>query len=304
MYSLRAALFAGMFASISLLLLSQALVKLCTREGTKKQVASAVCALAALAESHSPSSSSSSSSHSPARAAAVAALREVASARSLAVSNARLASNLAALATFARHFPREFHRHEEKAVAFASARVMGSVGSRDGNADMAATEEPAAGGASGTKLHKGKKRARTGIGSGADSSSSTACQILCASMELLCNCLLAAGAGRDVRVDTSNATPGSADGREAQLLEAVFALLETGGQPAGHATMSVEDRAELRLVGARCVARLCLLSGRVRVSWPLGQAEAFAKSSSNFCSQNLTHRSWRKASSASLLCFI
>lgn len=242
-------------------------MKLCTKEGTPAQVSAAVGALASLADLHRTTptntggdrSSPASSSLSPstiaaaaaARSAAVDALRQVASARSLSVSNARAASNVSALAAFACHFPKEFARHEGKAFAFASARVTGEGGGGDGAGE---DEVEGSGGVKGSK-GKGKKRSRAGV-------ISPSCQTLCASMGLLCNCLLASAAAA---VAAQGGGGGGAAGREEELLKAVFGLLDAGGQPAGEEVMSAEERAELRLAGARCVARLCMLSGRVRV---------------------------------------
>lgn len=224
-------------------------MKLCSKEGTPAQASAAVFALAALADS-SPSSSRCSS---PAvRSAAVDALRQVSSARSLNLSNPRAAANVSALAAFSRCFPKEFARHESKAWAFAAARVNGGAGGGGGDGGDGSDEDDDVGdggGGRGKKNAKGKKRSRAG-------EISPACQTLCASMELLCNCLLA-----------SPSSAATATGRkEEELLKDVFVLLEAGGQPAGEEAMSGQEGAEIRLAGARCVARLCMLSGRVRVS--------------------------------------
>lgn len=231
-------------------------MKLCSREGTPAQASAAVSALAALADS-SPSSSHCSS---PAvRSAVVDALRQVSSARSLKISNSRAAANVSALAAFSRCFPKEFARHESKAWAFAAARVNGGAAAGDSGAgdggDGSDDDDGDGGGGGGKKSAKGKKRGRAG-------EISPACQTLCASMELLCNCLLASS--------SSAATTAAAGGKEEELLKAVFVLLEAGGQPAGEEAMSALEAAEIRLAGARCVARLCMFSGRVRVSGMCG----------------------------------
>lgn len=227
-------------------------MRLGTKEGTPAQASAAVGALAALA-----GRSKISSSSSPARSAASDALREACSARSLSAFNPRAASNVSALAAFARHFPQEFSRHEKKALAFAFARVAGDGGERSGGGVGGDDED---GGGSGTGTGRGvgcKKRGRLGA-------ISPACQTLCASMELLCNCLLPPTLFQGwVGWREHEGTRG---GRDEEILKAVFGLLEAGGQPAKEGTMSADERAELRLAGAKCLARLCILSGRVRVS--------------------------------------
>lgn len=233
---------------------------LCTREGTREQAAGAVRALAAIADCQS------SLQHSPARTAASAALRETASTRSLALTNSRLATNLAVLAVFAHHFPREFQRHEQKVMPFASARIIASGDDAHAGDKTTSAEERERGGTPGAKASKGKKRSRAAAESGGGESNSPASsETLCASMELLCNCFLVA-ARREEQTTGGVSTRSSTGGSEEELLKAVFSLLESGGQPTGEAAMSTKERAQLRLAGARCVVRLCLLSGRVRVS--------------------------------------
>lgn len=253
----------------------KALSKLCTKEGTPRQATTAsVRALSALA---SPSTmvttaSITTKTSTPktavcdmaeaAQFAALDALREAASAKCLDTSKpGRAATCVVALSAFAQELPREFQRYEAKAMAFAKARMAGTGAVKEDEGG----EAPIAGDKG---KGKGKKRGRKAGGvSGSrgkvEDELSDTCRTLSASIELACNCLmppLIAGSAR-----AAVWRGGDADG-EMRLLDTVFTLLEAEGQPGGEAEMGREERAQLRLVGSTCVVRLCMFSGRVRVS--------------------------------------
>lgn len=159
------------------------------------------------------------------------------------------ATEVTALAAFAREFPREFERHEGKALSFAMARMSGAIGVGEGREDE---EEVAKKG--------GKKKKRGGGGKGAAATAvSSACLTLCASIKLACNCLMAPGRATDVS--------GGAEDRGEAWLRTLFALLKADGQPESEREreMGEAERAELRLAGSTRVMRLCVNSANVQV---------------------------------------
>ncbi|CAM9264954.1 unnamed protein product, partial [Choristocarpus tenellus] len=271
----------------------KALVQLSSREGTPGQAEEAVHALAALTYRGSQSESQKQGYRHPtgsvagpgkatvvaAQSAAKVAIRHLVSSRSLSVGNPRLPVSLRALAAFAADFPREFQPHEAKARAFASALVAegtawGGEGGDEGagigpppkgeNGETKVGEsddEEAPGGQGGSKGRGGVAKKGGGDGKrgkgNQGSSSSLACQTMCASLDLLCNCLLAramAGKGAGGK--------GRPEEGEEDLLQAAFWLLKKGGQMAGSegvvGVAARMERAMLRLAAARCVTRLCM----------------------------------------------
>lgn len=191
------------------------------------------------------------------------------------------ATGVAALAAFAREFPREFEQHEKKALSFAMARMAGTIGGEEEE------EDSSGGGGDGRrdgggkhgkgKVNAGKKNRGGGGGKKAAATSaviSPSCQTLSAAIELGCNCLMApgqAGAGAIAGVTNSGGGGGdaAADGGVEGWMKTVLALLEAEGQPESEGEMSRAERAELRLAGSTCVVRLCVSSTRaqVRLLW-------------------------------------
>lgn len=117
----------------------------------------------------------------------------------------------------------------------------------------------------------GKKRGRKGAAAedddGGRSSLAPECQTLCASIELVCSCLVRGGPVAERRGGGGGGGRGRGEEEEGEgVVKTLFALLKSQGQPDGEGEMGLEEQAELRLAGSTCLARLCMFSARVRVS--------------------------------------
>eukprot|EP00903_Cladosiphon_okamuranus_P009357 g8923.t1 len=275
----------------------ESLVDLCTKDhGTPAQAKAAVRALAALAsDPTTPSGEAAKSSaidalrETAANAAAVVGVVGSVSKKDVSRSSGRGGgggggdgakaigpAGVAALAAFAREFPREFARYEEKAMSFAVKRMTGTIGGGGGGGRSGADnddddeeeeeeEDEGAKGKGKAKRRTGQKKQRRGGGGKAAAAAAAAaaagvvspsCQTLCASIELACNCLMTsrrAGAADGVAFEEGEA-----------WLKSVFGLLEAEGQPEGEGKMSQAELAELRLAGSTCVVRLCVSSPRAQ----------------------------------------